>query len=471
MRKNSSALRSVYDIDDEPIGEGTFGVVRTGTHRLTQVVRAVKTVAKGHPKTVESHRREIAIMKGLNHPHIIQLFETFEDPKNICLAMELCTGGELFDRIKEERRFAERPTAVMVKQILGAVYYIHDTALIHRDLKPENFILQNRGPIETNSLKLIDFGTAAECAKGRFCRTKVGTLMYMAPQVLMGRYDYKCDLWSIGVIMYVLLCGHHPFRWEGSDEALAKKVRGGLWKFAGDIWDNISEDAKNLVKGLLRISTSQRLSAEEALRHEWVKQQAPQPTGEELTEAIGERLLHYKVRNGLEQAALEIVAGQLDEEKINHLRTAFEAVDENGDGRITPQELCVGLERAGVQYPHHEVKNLFRLLDPEGTGELNYTQFIAASLDRKSQLSEDVVWTAFNVFDQNGDGRISKQEADSVVQQSRIRLSVSTDSLRRLMHEEEDEAGEGGISFEEFKEMLQKKRSNPSTSDGSHAVE
>jgi len=255
--------------------------------------------------------------------------------------------------------------------------------------------------------------------------------LYIAPEVLKRQYNSKCDVWSCGVIMYVLLCGTHPFSFEVSDEALVRKVRSGIWKFHGEIWNNISEDAKDLIRNLLRIKTDQRLSAEEALRHEWVKTLAPQqPAGEVFKEALGERLLHYKVRNGLEQAALEIVAGQLNE------------------------ELCAGLDKAGLNCPACEVQELFRLADTDNTGELNYTQFIAATLDRKSQLTEDVVWTAFNVFDANGDGRISKQEAQSVLKSGRIKLSISTNSLNKLMSEDEED-GECGINFAEFKGIVQ----------------
>lgn len=453
VRTNISALHIVYNIEESKLGEGTYGVVRKGTHRLTGVVRAIKTVPNGHPKRVESHRREIAIMKGLTHPHIIQLFETFEDSKHIYLAMELCTGGELFDRILAERRFGESQAATIVKQILGAVNYIHDSGLVHRDLKPENFLFQTRQSIEQNSLKLIDFGTATECRPGRFLKTKVGTLIYMAPQVLMGRYDSKSDLWSCGVIMYILLSGHHPFSGKANDDALQTKVRSGIWKFTGETWTHISEDAKELIRSLLKMSTRSRLSAEEALRHEWVQMQAPRATGAELKEAIGERLLQYKVRNGLEKAALEIVAGQLSEEEIRDLRTAFEALDENGDGRITLKELCAGLDKAGLPCPSSEVRKLFKIADTDGSGELNYTQFIAATLDRNRLLTEDVVWTAFNVFDEDGNGRISKQEARNVLNSSGIKLSISTDSLANLDNCDEDE--EGGLSFDEFRVIVQ----------------
>merc|ERR1719334_1449185 len=147
----------------------------------------------------------------MDHPNIIKLFETFEDHRNIYLVMELCSGGELFDRIIATGHFSEKEAAVLMQQIIRAVYYMHENSICHRDLKPENFLFMTKDPIESNYLKIIDFGLSCKFSPDKVMETKAGTPYYVAPQVLSGKYDHQSDIWSCGVIMYVLLCGYPPF--------------------------------------------------------------------------------------------------------------------------------------------------------------------------------------------------------------------------------------------------------------------
>ncbi|EER07958.1 calcium-dependent protein kinase, putative, partial [Perkinsus marinus ATCC 50983] len=171
--------------------------------------------------------------------------------------MELCTGGELFDRIIEVGHFTEVQAAIIMQQILRAIYYMHENHIMHRDLKPENFLFSTKEPLEKSCLKIIDFGLSTKFGKDDIMTTKAGTPYYVAPQVLAGKYDESCDLWSCGVIMYILLCGYPPFYGE-TDADVLTKVRLGNYTFNASDWKGISEDAKDLIRKLLKINPRDR---------------------------------------------------------------------------------------------------------------------------------------------------------------------------------------------------------------------
>ncbi|CAK0899296.1 unnamed protein product [Prorocentrum cordatum] len=279
----------VYHMEQQTLGQGTYGSVCKGRHKVTKAVRAIKTIPKGKMRNIERFKREIAIMKMMDHPGIVKLYETFEDidQRNIYLAMELCEGGELFDKIIASGRFAEVEAAHVMQQVLRAIFYMHMNRICHRDLKPENFLLLTKDtePILNNVLKIIDFGLSHDFKPGEFMSTRAGTPFYVAPEVLTSRYTERCDLWSAGVIMYVLLCGYPPFSGKSDGEVLSK-VKQGCLHFSHRDWRNVSDDAKDLIRMLVKTSPQERLSAEQALQHAWIAQKAPKAASVTLEEKL-----------------------------------------------------------------------------------------------------------------------------------------------------------------------------------------
>merc|ERR1719454_2460842 len=186
---NNGKLHEFYDLDKKKLGEGSYGTVCKATNKSTGAPRAVKSISKDQMKNIERFKQEIAIMKMMDHPNIIKLYESFEDKKNIYLVMELCIGGELFDRIIDAGHFTEQQAALTMQHMFRAIYYMHESHICHRDLKPENFLFTTKDPIEKCSLKIIDFGLACKFEKDQVLTTKAGTPYYVAPQVLAGKYD------------------------------------------------------------------------------------------------------------------------------------------------------------------------------------------------------------------------------------------------------------------------------------------
>ena len=273
MKEGTGDLYSNYELLNY-IGKGGFGRVYKVRHKLSNQYRAMKIIKckadNPHNNTAEIIK-QINILKTLDHPNIIKVYEFYSTEKYIYIINELCTGGELFNKIVEVKYFTESTACFIMRQLLSAVAYCHDKGVIHRDLKPENILIENSEEKDKEyfHIKIIDFGTC-EILKKKKLTEQIGTSFYIAPEVLKNGYNEKCDLWSCGVILYILLCGSPPFYGKNEKEIFQKILDGNV-NFKHKIWNKISDDAKNLVIKLLQVDPSQRLSAAEALEDEWFK--------------------------------------------------------------------------------------------------------------------------------------------------------------------------------------------------------
>ena len=273
-------VREKYRVDHAELGHGHYGVVRKCQNRSTKEYYAIKTIRKAKVSRLEILKREIEILRKMDHPNIIRLVDVYEDDKYLHLVTELCTGGELFDRIIKktktaEGHYSEKDASKVIRCLLGAISYVHNVHNIsHRDLKPENFIFETSA--EDSRLKIIDFGLSRYDDEVSHMTTKVGTPYYIAPEVLTRSYDKECDLWSIGVIMYVMLCGYPPF-YGVTDAEIFASVKRAQFEFRSPEWDTISTAAKDLICGLLQKNPKTRLTADQALSHRWITMYEPKP--------------------------------------------------------------------------------------------------------------------------------------------------------------------------------------------------
>lgn len=234
---------------------------------------------------------EIDILKKLEHPNIIRLFDVFDEKENYYLITEKMMGGELFDRIVQKTIYNEKEARDVSRILIEALRYCHERHIVHRDLKPENLLLASED--DDISIKIADFGFAKRCTKPKSLKTQCGTPGYVAPEILKGiLYDSQADMWSLGVIIYILLGGYPPFIEENQRE-LFKKIMKGRYKFHDEYWSDISEDGKSLIKSLMCVDTDKRLMAEEALASKWMQ------TGDEALEGkgLGKNLAKFKAFN------------------------------------------------------------------------------------------------------------------------------------------------------------------------------
>ena len=252
------------------LGEGHYGKVHKAKRRgaADGELVAIKTMVKRKLRRPHILVREVEIMLKLDHPNIIKLQEVFEDETEIHLVMDLCTGGELFDRITARGHFSEADAKGIMKTILGALEYCHEQHVCHRDLKPENFLFTSSE--EDSTMKIIDFGLSKNYGDDDHStmRTRVGTPYYIAPEVLERKYDKAVDLWSAGVIMYIVLCGYPPF-WGSTDKEIFGRIRSMVVDFPVEEWTGVSDEAKDLIRLLLSKTAADRPTASEALEHPW----------------------------------------------------------------------------------------------------------------------------------------------------------------------------------------------------------
>ena len=262
----------LYDCQSK-LGNGAFSTVNKCVEKATGKAFAVKMIDKSLINNSESVRTEARILMKLRHPNIITMYTMFEDDQYVYLVLELMEGGELYDRIaaKHDRGYKESQAKQLVKNIVGAVEYLHNSHVIHRDLKPDNLLLASPND-EINDVKISDFGLSKICSGGTLVRTSCGTRNYIAPEIILNElhgYTYSVDMWSIGVITYVLLCGFCPFYSE-NDAELYRLIRQGRYTFPSPYWDNVSDLAKDFVRRLLVVKPDARMTASEALKHPWI---------------------------------------------------------------------------------------------------------------------------------------------------------------------------------------------------------
>lgn len=448
------------------LGEGSFGVVFRVAHKQTGFIRAMKIIDKQSAAldhdSETSLINEINILKTLDHPNILKVFEYFNGKKKLYIISELCTGGELFDKIQKERKFSEKVTAYIMKQVLSAVYFCHLNKVIHRDLKPENILLESEKEAskELFQIKVIDFGTSDKIKKNKMLTMQIGTPYYIAPEVLVASYNEKCDLWSCGVIMYILLCGSPPFFAE-EDEEIYKLVKEGKFSMSGKDWMVVSPEAKDLIRHLLTKDISKRLSAQQALDHAWFKKmnhilKKENKISDEKILTIAGNLKVFNANKKLQQATLAyIVHNMLKKEETDEFRKIFMEFDLNGDGRLTKEELIKGLNK--VLTPEEakaEVEKIIGIIDVDGNGFIEYEEFLRAAMNKERILTEKNLQAVFNLFDKDRSGKISISEIRNILGgEGDLKI---TDEVWSQVVSEMDNNGDGEVEFKEFKAMMNK---------------
>lgn len=454
---NRGELEDFYIVEKKVIGEGSYGSVVKCQNKETHQWRALKSINKNLVKNSEQFKEEMAIMKLLDHPNIVRLYETLEDARNVYLVLELCTGGELFDRIVEAGNFTEQVAAKCVQAMLRAVNYMHQNYIMHRDLKPENWLVASDEEIGKTDLKLIDFGLSKRFTPGEYASTKAGTPYYVAPEVLEGRYAEKSDVWSIGVIMYILLCGNPPF--SGNDTvAVLDSVKRARPQFDRKEWKSVSSEAKNMLKLLLLRDVNSRPAAHDALTNAWITNMTEAGDTKLANTATINNLKTFAVANKLKKASLNVIATQLTDVAIKDLKDMFMSMDENNDGTLSIGELKDGLKRAGLTIPQ-DLSDMMESIDTDGSGVIDYSEFIAATMDKRKYIQEDVCWRAFKVFDTDGSGTIDREELKKLLCSDSItdvmQVTYAEAEVDKIM-KEVDLNGDGNIDFDEFLAMMRK---------------
>ena len=377
-----------YDIL-ETVGSGAFATVKKVVHKLTNQTRALKIIKKSEEEDQKNLIREVNILSKLVHPNIMQIFEYYEDETFFYIITEYCAGGELFDELIKKGSFKEIEASFIMKQIFSAVSYIHSNNIVHRDLKPENILLDTEEG--KNIIKIIDWGTARYFDKNKKMNRISGTPYYIAPEVIMGNYDEKCDIWSCGVIMYILLCGYAPFNGE-TDEKIFEKIKLGKYTFPKKEWDYVSSEAKDLIKHLLEYNPKKRYSANDVLKHHWmIKGNINVKIDKSFVLHSLVNMKKFHAERKLQQAALTYIVNNLVSKKEkNKLLEVFQSFDTNKDGVLSKKEILNGYKKImPFEDATKEVEKIMNTVDIDGNGTIDYNEFVLATINKTKLLDKE----------------------------------------------------------------------------------
>lgn len=472
-------IQEVYDIGKQLGKPGTYGAVREAKllnpeNEQDTVTFAVKIINKWKFKNTEltnsffcDLRNEVRLMwKSHDHPSIIEIRDVFESIDNLYIVMTSCYGGELFERIQADDGFNEDKASKIFAQMLSAVFYIHQLGIMHCDLKPENFIF-----LDTNSdlIKLIDFGMAKVVRWREYYKRMNGTPYYIAPEVLVGKYNKACDMWSMGVILFILVYGYPPFfdpsnntNKKESYKVIYRKIRNGFqpkvkegygaW-FPKDI--PVSNEYKDLIARLLRENVASRMTAEEALAHPWI-------TGN----CMGERntpipmirsLRHFRRTCGLQSEILRVLCECkfLNRDQEASVKETFARFDKNGDGVISVEELYEAMSEVDSKATMEDARDVIRAVDINANDHLELDEFLGARICRKINLKEERLKKLFRCLDLDDSGNLNAKEIVAALESIRG-SSMSLEEAENLINQV-DKNKDGVIDYEEFLEMFNAK--------------
>ncbi|MCO5588008.1 hypothetical protein L7F22_041962 [Adiantum nelumboides] len=444
-------VRAHYSMGRE-LGRGQFGVTHLCTHKGTGELLACKSISKRkltNKDDIEDVRREVQIMHHLTgQPNIVELKGAYEDKYSVHLVMELCAGGELFDRIISKGKYTEKAAASLFRTVVQVIQTCHSLGVMHRDLKPENFLFLSKD--EDSPLKTTDFGLSVFFKPGETFRDIVGSAYYVAPEVLRRNYGPEADLWSAGVLLYILLSGVPPF-WAESEQDIFKEILEGSVDLTSDPWPSISSGAKDLVRKMLKKEVKERLTIQAVLNHPWLRVDG-EASDRPLDIAVLSRMKQFRAMNKLKKLALKVIADRLSEEEITGLKQMFKSMDTDGSGTLTYEELKAGLAKQGAKLTEYEVRQLMEAADVDGNGSIDYAEFITATMHMNKVDKEEHLFSAFQYFDKDRSGFITRDELRDALTKHNMGDATTIAEIIAEVDSDQD----GRINYDEFVAMMRK---------------
>jgi calcium-dependent protein kinase len=442
-------IRQHYKLGKE-LGRGQFGITYLCSEISTGHTYACKSILKRKLVSKQDRddvKREIHIMQHLSgQQNIVEFRGVYEDRQSVHLVMELCAGGELFDRIIAQGHYSEKAAAGICRAIVSVVHHCHFMGVMHRDLKPENFLLSSKD--DGAMLKATDFGLSMFIDDGKVYRDIVGSAYYVAPEVLRRSYGKEIDTWSAGIILYILLSGVPPF-WAENEKGIFDAILKGEIDFESDPWPSISDSAKDLVRKMLTPDPRKRITPAEVLEHPWMKEDGV-ASDKPINSAVLSRMKNFRAMNKLKQLALKVIAENLSSEEIKGLKTMFANMDTDGSGTITYEELKSGLARLGSKLSEAEVKQLMEAADVDGNGTIDYIEFISATMNRHRIERDEHLFKAFRYFDKDNSGHITRDELETAMKE----YGMGDEATIKDIISEVDTDNDGRINYEEFCAMM-----------------
>ena len=411
------------------------------------VIRVVsKTLARD--VGLKKLRNELQVLSELDHPHILKTYETLEDSSHFYIVFESYFKGQ-FERFSK-RSLPEETVAHILHQVLSALCYCHIHGIAHRNVRLENIVLQDESE-EDPVVRLTGFTEAAFFSEKRVMNTAVGSCYFIAPEVLKRSYTEKCDLWSCGILAYYLLSGRFPFSGT-TPESIVSEVLNSEVSYPDKTWAGISPTARDFVTSILRPDPETRPSALIALSHPWLAFSPPSTATSTVLKSL-RTMLGLRAQATLKNAVMTFIVNRIvDRKELTALRQAFQALDLNGDGQLSKEELRTGLTKLlPASQADSEAKRVMKLTDGNQNGALEYSEFIISAYPEERLLDVSNLKMAFDSFDRDASGKISLEELKEtvMVRGGEEDSAVWTELVRQI-----DTSGDGEVDFDEFTLMM-----------------
>ena len=454
VTKFDSNLLKLYDVNFE-IGRGAYSTVYQVKQKSTNEIRACKYISKANftKESLAQFERECKILEQSDHPNIVKVYEIFNTPKSYYIIMENCNGGSLSikidERINNKKPFDENILSEIIRQIASAIKYIHDKNICHRDIKPDNICFINMGSMENNTVKLIDFGLSKMMPNNDENKNKINSLvgspLFVAPEVLNKKYTNKCDIWSLGVILFLIVGGYPPFL--NNDQILV-----GKYEFKEEGFKTASEDVKDLIRRCLE-KEEKRISIEEIFEHRWIKKENKiEKAINDLSTEFEYNLKLYQKMHNLEKKIIMFIAMRLNEDEIHKFEKLFIALDIDNSGTLSKEEFLNGIKYLKeVKLTDEEINKLFKKIDTNKNNLIDYTEFISSLIGKDIYLNTGKLKEVFDYLDINKKGKISKTDVKNVLKLGDKCITKYENLLEEIGKGKDDE-----IIFEEFCKLLAK---------------
>lgn len=455
---NNENINDIY-VFKEQLGSGYFGTVKLATFKDdSSKCYAVKSIDKTRlsQKQIECLSREIDILSSVDHPNIIRYYETYTDNRYFHIVMEFLSGGDLLTGITRKKNYSEKDIAQIIHKLLSAISHIHSLGIVHRDLKPDNILYENKN--SDSEIKIIDFGVSRQYFKvNDDLNSIVGTPYYVAPEVLSGKYDKKVDIWSIGIIMFVLMTGYPPFNGKSKTDLFEKIKTKDLPYPQKKDKSFYTPSAVNFLTLLTKKDPSSRPSASELLNDKWFEiiKDTSSIGNINIEKSILDNIKGFTLPNLFQRTLLKLMVKKLKSSQIQELNEVFKKLDKENTGYIDSDKIEIAFHNLNLPISKEDIKNIMTNcnLNYGNSQRVNYTSFIAAAIDKKELFSNEILWEIFKNLDTNEDGfltiegiikafeRTGKQKKDEVI--IKMFNEVGLDKSSR-------------VDFEEFKKLISK---------------
>jgi len=415
-------------------------------------------------KIWEDMRNEIAILRSLNHGNVVEFKDVFETRNELMIITELCSGKELFERISERGNYTEKDAANVFLQLLEGMKYMHSKSIVHCDLKPDNFLFKDAG--ENSTIKIIDFGMSKRLPRTKKLNALCGTPYYTAPEILDKKYNHAADMWSLGVVLFVMIFGYPPFYVDPSlygrkeNEQIYKKIKKGFKPVVKQGYGShfpkaipVSEDVKDLIAHLLVKDPAKRLTAEEAIDHVWIRNR--ENNARELPKSVVKGIQAFQKNNRFKDIVCHTFRDKLLTSQVKAVEDSLKDMDKDGDQVISQKEFLEAMKQ-NTNLSKEEITEIFDLIDTDKSKTICFAELASATYAQHIQAQDERLYAQFTAFDLNGDGYITSDELQQALEQQIKKVKKNGGTVHFKVEEAKkamesvDTNGDGRIDYNEF---------------------